>query len=133
MRQYCGGDGDPALIANLTGGVPWARLTAQERVRKEGWAPASYAERCPAGQVPSRVSQDLQPLLPTRNVECWSLTFRSDAEVDLLHAPDPAAFLQEDTAAADLAEGLVAAATDVEGGGDAGQAEGADIGFLQAA
>ncbi|MBL8394820.1 MAG: DUF4071 domain-containing protein [Candidatus Accumulibacter sp.] len=46
LRQHCGGDSDPTVIANLSGGVRWASLTALERDRKDYWARASYAELC---------------------------------------------------------------------------------------
>jgi tetratricopeptide (TPR) repeat protein len=46
LRRHCGGDSDATVIDNLTGGVLWASLTAQERDRKDYWARASYAELC---------------------------------------------------------------------------------------
>ena len=46
LRQHLGGDSDPKLIENLSGGVRWASLTAQERDRRDYWARASYAEVC---------------------------------------------------------------------------------------
>ncbi|WP_300322226.1 tetratricopeptide repeat protein [Accumulibacter sp.] len=46
LRRHCAGDGSPTVIDNLTGGVLWASLTAQERDRKDYWARASYAELC---------------------------------------------------------------------------------------
>jgi len=46
LRQHLGGDSDPRMIENLSGGVRWASLTAQERDRKDYWARASHAEVC---------------------------------------------------------------------------------------
>ncbi len=55
LRRHLGGDSNKAVIENLTGGVLWAILTAQERDRKDYWARASYAELClllnPLGSV----------------------------------------------------------------------------------
>lgn len=46
LRRHLGGETNPTVIDNLTGGVLWASLTAQERERKDYWARASYAELC---------------------------------------------------------------------------------------
>lgn len=46
LRRHCGGQTNSAVVDNLTGGVLWAALTAQERDRKDYWARASYAELC---------------------------------------------------------------------------------------
>ncbi len=46
LRRHLGGETNPTVIDNLTGGVLWASLTAQEREHKDYWARASYAELC---------------------------------------------------------------------------------------
>jgi tetratricopeptide (TPR) repeat protein len=46
LRRHLGGDTNQTVIDNLTGGVLWAGLTAQERNRKDYWARASYAQLC---------------------------------------------------------------------------------------
>ncbi|WP_300340005.1 tetratricopeptide repeat protein [Accumulibacter sp.] len=46
LRQHCAGKSSRTVIDNLTGGVLWASLTAQERDRKSYAARASYAQLC---------------------------------------------------------------------------------------
>jgi len=46
LRRHLGGETKPTVIDNLTGGVLWAGLSAQERNRKDYWARASFAELC---------------------------------------------------------------------------------------
>ncbi len=46
LRRHLGGETSQTVIDNLTGGVLWAGLTAQQRDRKDYWARASYAELC---------------------------------------------------------------------------------------
>jgi len=46
LLKHLGGPSDQTVVDNLTGGVLWASLTAQERDKKDYWARASYAELC---------------------------------------------------------------------------------------
>ena len=46
LLKHLGGDVQQVAVDNLTGGVLWAALTAQERDGKDYWAKASYAELC---------------------------------------------------------------------------------------
>ena len=50
LRRHLGGDTDQTVIDNLTGGVLWAGLTAQERDRKDYWARASLRPIVSAAQ-----------------------------------------------------------------------------------
>jgi tetratricopeptide (TPR) repeat protein len=46
LLEHLGGAPDATLIGNLTGGVLWASLSAQQRDKKDFWARASFAELC---------------------------------------------------------------------------------------
>jgi tetratricopeptide (TPR) repeat protein len=46
LRRHLDGETSATVIDNLTGGVLWSALSAQERNRKDYWARASYAELC---------------------------------------------------------------------------------------
>ena len=46
LLKHLGGEVSSTVIANLTGGVLWAALSAGKRDPKDYWAKASYAELC---------------------------------------------------------------------------------------
>ena len=46
LRRHLGGDGEPALLDDLVGGVRWAALSAQERNPQDCRARASHAALC---------------------------------------------------------------------------------------
>lgn len=46
LLRHLGGAVSQTLIDNLTGGVLWAALSAQQRDRRDYWARASFAELC---------------------------------------------------------------------------------------
>lgn len=46
LLEHLGGASNRTVIDNLTGGVLWASLSAQQRDRKNYWARVSYAELC---------------------------------------------------------------------------------------
>lgn len=46
LLRHLGGEVQQVAVDNLTGGVLWAALTAQERDKSDYWAKASYAELC---------------------------------------------------------------------------------------
>ena len=46
LHRHLGGDSNDTVIANLTGGVLWAALSAQKRAPKDYWARSSFAELC---------------------------------------------------------------------------------------
>ncbi|MBE0546545.1 MAG: DUF4071 domain-containing protein [Rubrivivax sp.] len=46
LLRHLGGEVSQVLLDNLTGGVLWAALSAQQREPRDYWAKASYAELC---------------------------------------------------------------------------------------
>jgi len=46
LLKHLGGEPDDTVLANLSGGVLWAALSAQKRDPKDYWARASFAELC---------------------------------------------------------------------------------------
>ena len=96
LRRHCGGESNAVVIDNLTGGVLWASLTAQERDRKDYWARASYAELCLLVNPLESVCKEYGSMVAAANRDWFAL----DSSRQTLYMLRDIDFRPEETAAA---------------------------------
>jgi len=96
LLEHLGGQTNRTLIDNLVGGVLWASLTAQERVRTDYWARASYAELCLLVNPKEAVIREYRAAVATANRDWFAL----DSTRQTLELLRDLEFRPEETAAA---------------------------------
>jgi len=96
LLKHLGGAPDPTVVDNLTGGVLWASLTAQERDSKDYWARASYAELCLLVNPKDAVIREFRVAVAAANRDWFAL----DSTLQTLTLLRDLEFRPEETGAA---------------------------------
>jgi len=96
LLRHLGGDVSATLLDNLSGGVLWAALSAQQRYPKDYWARASFAELCLLVNPKDAVQREYANTMAAANRDWFAL----DSSRQTLTLLRDLEFRPEETAAA---------------------------------